>query len=52
MEIVNESAAVAGIMAVVLTAYAILVEDHYSIRDRVALGSSGLALMFASFLQL
>jgi hypothetical protein len=52
VEIVNESAAVAGILAIVLTAYTILVEDHFSIRDRVALGSSGLALMFASFLQI
>ena len=48
----NEAAAVAGVLAVVITAYTILVEDHYSIRDRVALGSSGLALMFASFLQI
>ena len=48
----NESAAIAGLLSIVVLAFSILHDDKLCLRERITLASGGLALMFGSFLQL
>ena len=48
----NESEAIFGLLSIALLAFSIQHDDKLCLRERITFASSGLALMFGSFLQL